>query len=64
MPIAVKRTDLELAFPRASLHVAALSPNARRAYVAQWRQWLAYAQATDLTPLPAAPTAVAQWLMS
>lgn len=40
----------------------ALSPNTRRAYAAQWRLWLGYAEAHGIAPLPAAPEAVANYI--
>ncbi|MGD9671563.1 MAG: tyrosine-type recombinase/integrase [Hyphomicrobiaceae bacterium] len=39
-----------------------LSPATRRAYAAQWNLWCAHCLATGITPLPASPEAIANWL--
>lgn len=45
-----------------ALHIAALAPNTRRSYHAQWRQWCDYARDAQVDILPARPAEVARWL--
>lgn len=51
----------KLSGPARAFARAAISPNTKRAYQTQWRQWCEYATAQKVTALPADPVTVANW---
>jgi integrase len=59
---AIATDDIRLSDGARAFAAASLSRNTKRAYAAQWRLWTTHCEAEGLQPLPASPTAVANWL--